>query len=232
MPRTSVALITLSFAICGLVSAQQRPRVTQRVDNSRILRLSRTTHPAARIGRDLGRVASDLEIDRVLMELQSSPEQHEALDALLAEQHDPSSPRYQRWLTPEEFGEMFGPSQADVDAVTQWLESQGMRVNAVARGRRFVGFSGTAGQMERAFPTEVHHYDLTGEHHVANSSDIAVPWALSPVIGGIASMHTFRHKPMHHLLPTPLTELSNGSQGLSPYDFATIYNVKPLWNNG
>jgi hypothetical protein len=88
------------------------------------MRLSRTTHPGARIGRDLGRVASDLEMDRVLMELQSSPEQHQALDALLAEQHDPSSPRYQRWLTPEEFGEMFGPSQADVDAVTQWLESK------------------------------------------------------------------------------------------------------------
>src|SRR5262249_5197334 len=137
-----------------------------------------------------------------------------------------------RWLTPEEFGEMFGPSQADVDAVTQWLESQGMRVNAVARGRRFVEFSGTAEQMERAFHTEIHHYDLTGEHHVANSSDIVVPLALSTVLGGSGSMPTFRHKPMHHLLPTPLTELSNGSQGLSPYDFATIYNVKPLWNNG
>ena len=74
MPRTSATLITLSFVICGLVHAQQRPRVTQQVDNSRIMRLSRTTHPGARIGRDLGRVASDLEMDRVLMELQSSPE--------------------------------------------------------------------------------------------------------------------------------------------------------------
>ncbi len=36
-----------------------------------------------------------------------------------------SSGRYQGWLTPEQFGAQFGPSDVDIQAVTQWLASQG-----------------------------------------------------------------------------------------------------------
>jgi subtilase family serine protease len=171
-------------------------------------------------------------MDRVLLELQTSPEQEAALEQLIADQHDPASPRYQRWLTPEQFGEMFGPTQQDIDTVMQWLESFGMQVNGLARGRRFVEFSATASQVERGFHTEIHHYDLNGETHVANATDLSIPQALSPVIRGVASLHNFRHKPMHQVIGTPLTALTNGSLALGPYDFATIYNVKPLWNNG
>jgi subtilase family serine protease len=123
-------------------------------------------------------------MDRILMELQSSPEQDAALEQLIAGQHDPASPHYQRWLTPEEFGAMFGPTQQDVDTVTQWLQSQGMRLDSIARGRRFVEFSGTAAQVERAFHTEIHQYEVNGETDVANSTDLAVPQALAPVIRG------------------------------------------------
>jgi subtilase family serine protease len=171
-------------------------------------------------------------MERILLVLQTSPEQEAALEQLIADQHDPSSPRYQQWLTPEKFGEMFGPTQQDLDAVTQWLESQGMRVQAVARGHRFVEFSGMALQVEQAFHTRIHQYELNGETHVANATDLSVPEALAPVIRGVASLHTFRHKPMHRVLAAPLTMLTNGAQGLSPYDFATIYNVKPLWGSG
>src|ERR1035438_894833 len=39
---------------------------------------------------------------------------------------------------------------------------------------------------------------------------------------------------MHRVLgqaPAPATNLSGGPHGLSPYDFAAIYNVAPLWNS-
>jgi pseudomonalisin len=232
MGRLTVLVFTTSCLFCDLGMAQPRPRITQRVDSTRTTLLNRTTHPAARIGRDVGRTQPDLAMDRVLLELQGSPEQEAALEQLIADQHDPTSPRYQRWLTPEQFGEMFGPTQQDVDTVTQWLESFGMTVNGLARGRRFIEFSGTASQMERTFHTELHHYDLDGETHLANATELAIPSALAPVVRGVASMHNFRHKPMHQVLGTPLTALTNGSQAISPYDFATIYNVKTLWNNG
>jgi subtilase family serine protease len=171
-------------------------------------------------------------MDRIIMELQSSPEQEAALEQLIADQHDPSSARYQQWLTPEQFGEMFGATPQDVSTITQWLQSQGLRVDGLARGARFLEFSGTAAQVERAFQTEIHHYNLNGETHVANAAGISIPQALAPVVRGLHSLHTFRHRPLHQVVGTPFTALTNGAQAIGPNDFATIYNVKPLWGSG
>jgi subtilase family serine protease len=216
-----------------VLTAQPRPRISQRVDSTRITRLGRTTHPLTRTGRDLGRAAADLPMERIQMQLFSSPEQQAALEELLAGQHDAASPHFQEWLTPEQFGERFGPAQQDIDAVVGWLEDNGFHVDEVGRGRRTLEFSGTASQVERAFHTQMRQYEVDGVRHHANSTDLAIPEALAPVIGGVASLHDFHHRPMHQVrgqMPAPATNLSGGSHGLSPYDFATIYNVTPLWN--
>jgi subtilase family serine protease len=106
-------------------------------------------------------------------------------------------------------------------------------VNAVAAGRRSIEFSGTASQGEQAFHTEIHRYSdrLSGEEYVANSTDISIPSALAPVVGGVVSLHNFRANPLHKTIAhKPLTALSGGTNALSPYDFAAIYDVAALWN--
>jgi len=236
MLRNRLTAALVAFATISALSAQQRPRITQPVDNTRLQRRSGTIHPSTGRGLDLGRAAANLPMERMVLQLNSSLEQQAELAQLIDAQHDPASPRFQQWLTPEEFGERFGPAQADVDAVTTWLEGQGFHVDGIARGRRAIEFSGTVAHVERAFHTEMRHYDLNGERHIANARDIAIPLALGPVVRGIASLHDFRSKPLHRVLaegaePVPLTNLSGGAHGLSPYDFATIYNVTPLWNS-
>ena len=129
MSRSNVAFPTIILACIGALHAQVRPRLTQPVDNRSFVRLPRTTHPLANPGNDAGRAAPDLALDRMILQLKSSPEQQAALDQLVAEQHDPSSPHYRQWLTPEQFGEQFGPAQADHDVITAWLQSQGFRVD-------------------------------------------------------------------------------------------------------
>ena len=217
-----------------MLAAQQRPRIDERVDSARVIRLGRTTHPFTRSGRDLGRAAADLPMERIQMQLSSSPEQQAALEELLAGQNDAASPHFQEWLTPEQFGERFGPAQQDIDAVVEWLQANGFRVDEIGRGRRTLEFSGTASQVGQAFHTEMHLYDVAGERHLANSMDLAIPEALAPVIAGVAGLHDFRHQPMHrvqsHAVYDPATNLNGGAHGLSPYDFAAIYNVTPLWN--
>lgn len=232
MTHLTKAVFTVTF-LAQLVHSQERSRVIDRVDNSLVTRFTHTSHPATQIARDLGRAQADLKMDRILMALQISPERQAELEQLIADQHDPASQRYRRWLTPEEFGRQFGPAQADIDAVTHWLESHGLRVNSLSRGRRFLEFSGTARQVESAFQTEIHHYDLNGEAHIANATDIAVPEALAPVIAGLVSLHDFHSRPMHHgLRAVPLDGITVFSGTIAPDDFATIYNVKPLWNQG
>ena len=61
-------------------------------------------------------------MERVLLMLKGSSEQEAALDQLLTEQQDPSSPRFHQWLTPEEFGQRFGASSQDTDVVGGWLD--------------------------------------------------------------------------------------------------------------
>jgi len=174
-------------------------------------------------------------MERVLLQLSSSPAQEAALEQLLADQQDPASPRYHAWLTPEQFGEQFGAMQADIDTVTSWLASQGFQVTEVAAGRRTIEFSGTVQQVEAAFGTEIHRYRWNGREHIANATDISIPAALATVAKGVVSLNDFGVHPYHHFVSTPIapqTDLSGGTRGLSPYDFAAIYDVTPLWTSG
>jgi subtilase family serine protease len=156
-------------------------------------------------------------MERMLLHLTSGADQEAAIEQLLAAQSDPTSPSYHQWVTPAQFGQQFGVSQADQDAIAGWLESQGFTVNSVAAGRRSIEFSGTANQVEQAFHTEMHRYRVNGVEHVANSTDISIPSALVPVVGGVVSLHNFGSHPLHKTISRrpvsrrPLTDLSSGS---------------------
>ena len=238
MSRRSVSsafVLLLLGGFAATLNAQVRPRITPGVDRATVVRIPNTTHPAVALARDLGRVAPDLRMDRLLLQLQSSPEQEADLQQLLAEQQDPSSPRYHTWLTPLGFGERFGPAQEDLDAIVRWLESQGFQVNEIAAGRRSIEFGGTARQVEDAFHTTMHGYELNGVRHLANASDVSIPEALAAVVGGVVSLHDFHARAMHHVIRqgpglSPYANFSGGTRGVSPYDFAAIYNVSALWN--
>ena len=111
-----------------------RSRVTDRVDISRMTVLSGNTHPFARAQNDQGAAPPDLPMNRILLVLQRSPEQEAALQDLLVQQQVASSPTYHKWLTPEQFGQQFGPADADVQAVTSWLASFGFQSIKVSKG--------------------------------------------------------------------------------------------------
>ena len=134
--RLRIAPIFLITALAGVLIAQPRPRISQRVDNARLTRLAGSSHPLTRIGRDLGRVAADLPMERIQMQLSGSPEQQAELEQLLADQQDSGSQHFQEWLTPEQFGERFGVAQQDIDAVVGWLEDSGFHLDEIGRGRR------------------------------------------------------------------------------------------------
>jgi hypothetical protein len=121
--------------LSAALNAQVRPRITRGVDRATVVRVPNSTHPAVALARDLGRAAPELRMDRMLLELQSSPEQEADLQQLLAEQQDPSSPRYQTWLTPLEFGERFGPAQEDLAGFSGERDRRGPAQHRIRRHR-------------------------------------------------------------------------------------------------
>lgn len=253
-----IALLLLTSWRTACQTQNVQALITRTVDEKNFVSLAGNVHPLARPEFDQGPVAGEEPLNRMMLLLPRSPEQEAALKTVLKEQQDISSPSYHVWLTPEEFGKRFGPADSDIQTVTAWLTSQGFTDIQVGAGRTAIEFSGNVGSVRSAFHTEIHRYLVNGEEHIANASDPQIPVALAPVIAGIVSLHDFRKKPMYRLagntpafsgLPTAanpeytfncvdfLTSIFGAFSGQSPtchavgpYDFATIYNVLPLWN--
>src|SRR5713101_5766776 len=214
-------------------------RVTDTVDDTNRTMLRGNVHPMARAQFDRGAVADAQPLTRILLVLQRSAEQEAALRQLMEEQQSKSSPNYHAWLTPEDFGKKFGPADADVQAVTDWLNSHGFQNIKVAKGKTVVEFSGNVGQVRKAFGTEIRNFNVKGEDHFANVSDPEIPAALAPVVRGVVALHNFRPKPQVHSLGTfqrnaktgevrpafTFTDVNGTFYAMGPADFATIYNI-------
>jgi hypothetical protein len=215
------------------------PRVVEQIDETRTVQIQGNVHPLARTKFDRGAVAESQPMTRMLLLLQRGAEQETALRQLLDAQQTKGSGSYHAWLTPGQFGQQFGPSDADVQAVTDWLTKQGLQVAKVSAGRTTVEFNGTVAQVQNAFHTQIHHFVVNGNEHIANVSDPAIPVALAPVVRGVVALNNFpKHSMMHRVgsfqrdLATgqvkPLFTYtdSNGTfYGVGPADFATIYNI-------
>ena len=255
LQRSARSLVYLGLAgiPTAAFGAVAQPQITQPVDNQRRITLHGNVRPMPRRARDLGAVDINIPASRVLLLLKRPSEQEAALQQYIAAEHSPGSPGYHRWLTPTQIGSQFGPAESDVQAVIAWLQSQGFAVGKVSAARTTIEFSGTAGQIQSAFATRIHSFQLDGVYHVSNVTNPQIPAALAPVIAGISPLNDFRPRAMHTAprghtaIPAPtsasphalaiqpranqpeLTVPKSTGTGnyyfLTPADAATIYNI-------
>ncbi len=242
--KLSAMMLCLAAVVFGgRPAAAQKPQVASRVveavDETRTVRTPGNVHPLARAEFDRGAVAGSQPMTRMLLLLQRSAEQESALQQLMDAQQTKSSASFHSWLTPEQFGAQFGPSDADVQAVTDWLTRQGFQIAKVSAGRTTIEFSGTTAQVRNAFQTEIHRYAVNGHEFFANNSDPAIPSALGPVVRGVVALNNFPKYSHIHRVGTFQRDLATGQvkplftytdsngtfYGVGPADFAKIYNI-------
>jgi subtilase family serine protease len=242
----SAAILVLSIAAALASSAQTGPnnRILQAVDANQSVIVRGSAHPLAKPEFDAGQVDGGMRINGASLVFNLSPEQHTALQALLREQQDRSSSKFHKWLTPEQYAARFGMTQSDLAKVTAWLHSEGFQVNSISRGHTRISFSGTAAQIESAFRTEIHHYRVNGELHFANATDLSVPAAFAGTVLAVGNLGDLRPKPKSsrrsHDQSSPssaslsphYTDSNTGYHYLAPADFATIYDLNPLYTAG
>ena len=230
--RSALAVVLLLTSISFAQSASQL-RIVRPVDNRSVVRLQGSLVPRARAQFDRGAVAGDMPMPRMTLVFSRTAAQQSALDQLVAAQQDRSSPNYHKWLTPEEFGDRFGLSQPDVNAIAAWLISQGFTVDETSRSRTWIAFSGIAAQFEAAFRSSIHNYVVDGTTHYAPSAEPSIPEALAGVVAAISGTHDFRPQPKSRVrrVDPRLTSSLSGSHFLVPGDFGTIYNL-PDYVNG
>ena len=100
-----------------------------------------------------------------------------ALDALLAQQQDPSSPQYHHWLKPTDFAARFGADQPTVMRVAAALQLFGLQVTAQSRSLHVVG---TASQVNQAFNVSLLlASDPLGRQRLISGQQLVLPSALS-----------------------------------------------------
>lgn len=209
-----------------------RDRILQPVDPSATASIPGTAHPLVRPEFDRGRTSPGRMITRAALVFRLSAAQQADMDRLLADQQDPSSPRYHKWITPGEYAERFGITANDLAKITAWLQSQGLTVEGESESRTELYFSGTAGQIERAFQTEIHNLSVRGEQHFANAADISVPAAFAGLVLGVRKLNDFSPRPRLRRVSAHFTSSVSGNHFLIPGDFATIYHLAPLYSQG
>ncbi len=251
MLRNSLLVLTSLLALPAFrAAAQSKPdavgaassqapaipaRLTQAIDETQFVRLRGNVHPLARPEFDQGVVGDATPMKRMMLVLQRGPEQQAALSKFMDEQLSKDSPNFHNWLTPEQFGKQFGPADADIQTVTDWLAHQGFQQIKVGAGRTAIEFSGNVAQVRNAFHTEIHQFNVNGESRQANLSDPQIPAALTPAVAGIVSLHNFPRKSMKHIVGAftrtadgrivPQFTTSGGHYVVGPADFAKIYNI-------
>ena len=242
-------------ALAGINTAEAG-RVTQVVNTNAIAKIEGTHLAFVSRLSPTKAVPDTMQMNHMQLVLRPSAQRVAAMQSLLADQHNPQSPRFHQWLTPAQFGQAFGVTDGDIAAVKDWLVSQGFKVNGVYPNKTQIDFSGTVGQLRQAFHVQEEHYKVNGQSHIANAGDISVPKALQPVIGGVLGLNDMRPQAQHvkpilakmnpsthkftpvapkkgHSLAVPVVEPDgNTYRGLVPNDFAKMYGVMPLRQNG
>ena len=236
MPRRRLANVSplfLSgfFLLISLPAiAQSRPLIVTPIDNAVRVKIPQS-HLLLSGAVDLGALNENRTLDRMILVLSMAPEQQHNVATLLDSQQTKGSPNYHRWLTPEQYGQQFGPAREDISQITAWLQQQGFTTGKVAKSGMWIEFSGTVGLVNHVFQTQMRSYQDGGETHVANATDISVPLAIAPLVRGVP-LHDFFGKPalVRARSPgRPAITNSSGAHAITPGDFATIYDLVPLY---
>src|ERR1035437_9106825 len=94
-----------------------------------------------------------------------------ALDDLLQNLYDPSSPSYRQFLTVEEFTARFGPTQEDYDAVVHFAKANGLKVVGTSPNRVNVDVTGSVTNIEQAFHLTMGVYQHPTENRTFYAPD-------------------------------------------------------------
>ena len=178
--------------------------------------------------------------------LQRDPTVQAAFEQLLADQQNPASPLYHHWLTPQQIGQVYGPTQGDVSSIVSWAVSQGLAVEDVAPSRMVLRVSGSVAKIDSALQTSFSYYGKQGTEHLALNKEPSTPAAFAGVLRYIdglddlqpepASYGGLGQLPQHSTLTSdamhPLYTTGSGTHLVTPNDFSAIYDIGSVYAGG
>jgi subtilase family serine protease len=220
-PRLFLMAIGLALSI-----AAARPAMAG--DADMILEGNHPDEAADIAGATYASPSAPLEM-RLTMALRNRAE----LTRLLADQQDPASPDYHRWLTPDEFTARFGPTDADLAHVARWLKKKGFTVKSADASAREITFTGSVAQAQTGFAVKI--AATRDGRNYANTTDPKLPADLAPMIESIDGLDNMLHsQPVVSKRDSSASspDFDNGQgEAFGPEDLYTFYDETPLLNS-
>ena len=118
-----------------------------------------------------------------------------ALNAFLAGLSNRTSPDFHHFLTPAQFGQLFGPSLSQIATVETALRAAGLTPGAVSSNRLDIPVTASAAQAERAFGVSLVNYQLPAAKGASsrvgylNTSAPKLAASAAPFVGGVLGLN-------------------------------------------
>jgi hypothetical protein len=112
----------------------------------------------------------------------------QGFDAFLRGVQDPQSPTFQRYLSPVEQADRFGPSLSSYDAVRDWLGRKGFAILEDSVDRLTLTVRGTRAQAEETFRVHLDNYQIADRNFYANDTDPALPAGIAPHVQAVVGL--------------------------------------------
>ncbi|MBI5589090.1 MAG: S8/S53 family peptidase [Deltaproteobacteria bacterium] len=186
----------------------------------------------------IGRLPAETEISLVFTLPLRNPQE---LDDLLSRLYDPDDPLYGQYLTPQEFTDKFGPTQADYDAVADYATGLGFAITGIHPNRTLLDVSGSAATVNAAFGLHLQRYQTPdGKEFYAPDANPQVPDFIASRIVGVfgldnaelwhAHSSLISAEDVSNIAPNQIGTGPGG--GLTPSDIQKAYNLSGLSAKG
>ncbi len=136
----------------------------------------------------------------------------EGLTNLLRDLYDPAHPQFRHFLTPDQFTQRFGPSEADYQSLKQFAAAKGLVVTATHSNRLLLNVEGDVATVERALGVTFRLYPHPTEFRTFFAADAEPSLELSTRVLHISGLDNFS-------LPRPRS--LRPASGASPVRSAT-----------
>jgi pseudomonalisin len=227
--------------IAGLQPVKQADRITANADFGPVVALEQGLPGWAGVANQVAGKVADLGAPlHVSVILSRDAAAQAAFDQLVANQQIPGSPFYHQWLTPQQVGQLYGPTANDLAAVSSWLTSQGLKVESVSPSGMIIHASGTMAAVGNAFHTSLGTFAIGGQQRLSAISEPFIPAVLGAVIHSLHGLTEMQYEPQSRFsvrtLPAggkrPQVDLGGGVYAVLPNDFAVIYDIAGVYNSG
>ncbi len=160
-----------------------------------------------------------------------SPRNPEALRQLIQDLYDPSSPKFRQYLTPAQFAEQFGPTEADYQAIKDFAAAHRLRITETHQNRLILDVEGAAADVETTFHVQMRTFDHPREGRQFYAPDIEPSVDLTTPLLHVSGLENYyRRHPNLHALPaggqaqaTPSATGSGPSGSYGGGDFRAAY---------